>query len=155
MSKKRFSLLNPSEHFESFQANAEQLIKWELCFICQEESSSPLTCPANSTSDRDGTRGYSTVIANLTNFKGIGKLPASLQVRIQRENLLQDLIQNKAKFHKSCIAMIVITMSERARGEKRRTCLRKAYSQLQVHVRDLLRKILHQLVFSVRNLRLK
>ena len=102
MSKKRFSLLNPSEHFESFQANAEQLIKWELCFICQEESSSPLTCPANSTSDRDGTRGYSTVIANLTNFKGIGKLPASLQVRIQRENLLQDLIQNKAKFHKSC-----------------------------------------------------
>jgi hypothetical protein len=102
MSKKRFSLVNASENFHNFQVNVDQVINWDLCFICQEESStSPLICPASSTSD-DGTRGYSTVIDNLKNFKAIGKLSALLKVRIDRENVLQDLIQNKAKFHKSC-----------------------------------------------------
>ena len=101
MSKKRFSFLNASEHFNVFQDNTDQVINWELCFICQEESSGQLVCPANSTSD-DGFRGYSTVVDNLEKFNTIGKLPATLKRRIEKRDLVQELIKNKSKLHKSC-----------------------------------------------------
>ena len=102
MSKKKFELVDPSRTFEGIHSsNRVNETDWNLCFICQQETSSKLECPANSR-QTDKEVGYVKVADQLKDFSSIGELPESLQVRVESGDLLHSLKEHEAKFHKTC-----------------------------------------------------
>ena len=66
--KKEFYIakyLNAAKHFQGIQEwNARPDTNWDLCFICQENSTAKLICPANSSSD-DGLKSYENILHKL------------------------------------------------------------------------------------------
>ena len=97
MSKKHFALLDIGSQFETKQTKST---RWELCFIFQEEKSEALICPDNSTRN-EGPKSYKNIAENLLKFQQIQQRPKSLFTRINGDSLDEDVIENKAKFHKT------------------------------------------------------
>ena len=54
-------------------------IDWSLCALCQEPSSKPLHCPANSKRTDIGA-GYGTLGDNLKSFLQLGNRPLPLDI---------------------------------------------------------------------------
>lgn len=102
MSKKKIELVDLSRTFEGIQSsNRVNETEWNLCFICQQETSSKFECPANSR-QTDKEVGYVKVADQLKDFSSIGELPESLQVRVESGDLLHSFKEHEAKFHKTC-----------------------------------------------------
>lgn len=82
---------------------ALQLIDWNLCFICEKSSTDPLLCPANSTRLDRGS-GYKTFLENIIEFRKFGEVPFNADRRLEKAsiNSVDDLLNLKAKWHKSC-----------------------------------------------------
>ena len=100
MSKKKFELVDPSRTFAQQSNNRVKETNWNLCFICQQETSSKLECPANSR-HTDQEAVYVKIADQLKDFSSIGELPESLHARVESEDLLQSFIKCNAKFHKT------------------------------------------------------
>ena len=100
MSKKKFEIVDASEHFDNRQSTPQET-NWDICFICQKKSSTPLICPVKNKTT-SGFQGYYSVINNLRNFEEIQQLPRSLTELLRTENLTNLLIEREAKFHKAC-----------------------------------------------------
>ena len=52
---------------------------WSRCFLCQEDSTEVLQCPAESSHGTQGA-GYSTITDLLKGFSAIGCLPKKLNL---------------------------------------------------------------------------
>ena len=97
-------------------------INWELCVICQKQTSESLTSPTLSRRHDIG-RGYKSLAENLFKFNELGKLPKSLQLnRIDEgQGIEAALIDNDAKWHHTCILNYNKTMLQRAEKKKEET----------------------------------
>ncbi len=114
-------LLNAAQHFEILhQRNTQIDTNWDLCFICQESSTSQLVCPAKNTSD-DRAKSYQNIIQNLEGFSVLGELPDSLESRFNQPSLIDKFIEKNAKFHKTCKNRYDGYHYERA-CKKKKTC---------------------------------
>ena len=73
---------------------------WELCVICQEQTTESLTSPAHS-KRQDIGRGYKSLAANLVKFNELGKLPRTLQLeRIDEgQGIEAAMVANEANLH--------------------------------------------------------
>ncbi len=95
-------MLNAAEHFQGIQEwNVRPDTNWDLCFICQENSTAKLICPANSSSD-DSLKSYENILHNLQNFADLEELPVPLQSRFNEPHLIHKFINKSATFHKAC-----------------------------------------------------
>ena len=112
---KRFKLVDATVASTSQQAAHTN---WELCVICQEQTTESLTSPAHS-KRQDIGRGYKSLAANLVKFNELGKLPRTLQLeRIDEgQGIEAAMVANEAKWHHTCMLRYNNTMLRRA--EKR------------------------------------
>ena len=99
MSKKKFELVDPSRTFAQQSNNRVKETNWNLCFICQQETSSKLECPANSR-HTDQEAVYVKIADQLQDFSSIGELPELLHVRVESGDLLQSFINVTRNFIK-------------------------------------------------------
>ncbi|GFO12305.1 hypothetical protein PoB_003881000 [Plakobranchus ocellatus] len=78
-------------------------IDWNLCALCQEPSSKPLNCPAQSKRTDSGA-GYVTLGDNLKNILQLGKRPLSIDIaRLDEgDGIGNTLARNHAQWHTSC-----------------------------------------------------
>lgn len=103
------------------QASAQVVVTdWSKCFLCQEDSTEVLQCPAES---RRGTQGagYSTIADLLMGFSAIGCLPKTLNLsRLDDgEGVEATLKKHKARWHDSCRLRYNKTQLRRAEKRKR------------------------------------
>ena len=112
---RRFKLVDATVASTSQQAAHTN---WELCVICQEQTTESLTSPAHS-KRQDIGRGYKSLAANLVKFNELGKLPRTLQLeRIDEgQGIEAAMVANEAKWHHTCMLRYNNTMLRRA--EKR------------------------------------
>ena len=62
------------------QTSAQTVVTdWSKCFLCQEDTTEVLQCPAESRRGRQGT-GYSTITDLLEGFSVIDSLPKTLNL---------------------------------------------------------------------------
>ena len=115
MSLKRFKLVDTTVASTSQQAVQTN---WELCVICQEQTTESLTSPAHS-ERQDTGRGYKSLADNLVKLNELGELPRTLQLdRIDEgQGIEAALVANEAKWHHTCMLRYNNTMLRRA--EKR------------------------------------
>jgi hypothetical protein len=78
-------------------------IDWTLCALCQEPSSQPLQCPANSKRTDVGA-GYDSLGDNLEKFQSLGAQPIAVDIAQldDGDGISQTLAKNSAKWHSSC-----------------------------------------------------
>ena len=75
---------------------------WSLCILCQDpEESEPLKCPLNAPGKGDKSIPYQTFLDRVRCFKELDVLPLPL-THFPANIEVQDLVQNKAKWHKIC-----------------------------------------------------
>ena len=76
---------------------------WELCLLCQKETSDDLMCPAKSRRTDTGS-GYSTLAANLVKFEELGTLTRTLQLdRLDEGHGIEAaMVLNNGHWHKPC-----------------------------------------------------
>lgn len=91
---------------------------WEICFICQTETTEALTCPARS--KRQTISGYKTIAASLQGFEACGALPDTVQIsRLDDGRGIETTLQDhEAKFHDSC--RLKYNKTELGRAQKRK-----------------------------------
>ena len=91
---------------------------WNLCIICQAETSENVNCPALS-NRKDVGSGYKSIAVHLHRFGELGLLPRTLQLdRLDDpDDIDEALATEKASWHPSCRAQYNTTKIKRA--EKR------------------------------------
>ena len=80
-------------------------LDWTKCILCQESTSEPLQCPANSRrSDIECGTGYHSLAANIVQFSEIDSLLIHINIKKLDEGngIAQTLMQRSAKWHKTC-----------------------------------------------------
>ena len=105
------------------QATKTQRIEntaWEICIVCKDNTSEVLQCPAES-SRSDAGVGYVRFEENFMRFKELGVLPVKIEVeRLDNgSGISNNLLKNKAKWHKSCNLKFNSTKLERAEKKRR------------------------------------
>eukprot|EP00794_Sanderia_malayensis_P001934 gene1934-2198_t len=93
---------------------------WERCIICQDNPSEVLQCPADS-SRSDAGVGYIRFEENFTRFDELGALLVKIEAKRldNGSSISKTLLENKAKWHKSCNFKFNSTMLERAEKKGR------------------------------------
>ena len=102
------------------QTSAQVLVTdWSKCFLCQEDSTEVLRCPAKSLCGTGA--GYSTIADLLRGFSAIGHLPKTLNLsRLDDgEGIEVTLKKHKARWHDSCRLGYNKTQLRRAEKRKR------------------------------------
>lgn len=90
---------------DSLPTQVSGSLDWSRCVLCQDTSSEPLQCPFDTKrSDVDQGIGYQTLACNIVKFHEFGCLPMQLDLAQLDEGygIEETLIQNRAKWHKSC-----------------------------------------------------
>ena len=103
------------------QTSAQTVVTdWSKCFLCQEDTTEVLQCPAESRRGRQGA-GYSTITDLLEGFSVIDSLPKTLNLsRLDDgEGVEVTLKEHKAKWHDSCRLRYNKTELQRAEKRKR------------------------------------
>ena len=77
---------------------------WDICCICQNQSSTPLQKSTNAKKLEDAGAGYKTLAENLFAFheKQCTDLPSFVEEHCSVNEIQQLLVQNEACWHKSC-----------------------------------------------------
>lgn len=85
------------------QGSHHTALNWDMCIICQSDSTEKLQCPAESKRSDVGA-GYQSLIDILPKFQAVDALPSHMEIVLLREGtgLLNTLTSHKAKWHKSC-----------------------------------------------------
>ena len=74
---------------------------WKLCLICQKATKEVLKCPLNASGSMNPSTPYETFLERSAKFRELNRLPVPLGHL--RENInAEDLVENKASWHKSC-----------------------------------------------------
>ena len=90
---------------------------WRKCVICQENKSETLKCPLNAVSG-EKTESYVSFMDNVSAFRNLGSLPARLY--FDEDLTVQNLVQNKAAWHKSCRVKFSKEKLERAKSKRKK-----------------------------------
>ena len=92
---------------------------WNLCLLCQDDNEEQLQCPADSKRSNIGA-GYVTLSENLIKFNEIGCLPKSVNLNALDDGtgIANTLVQNHAKYHKSCYLRYNSTMLKRVQKQQ-------------------------------------
>ena len=87
----------------SSKKSAAATTNWEICVLCQAETSESLTSPACS-KRQDVGRAYKALAENLMKFDALGTLPRTLQLdRIDEgQGIEAAMVANEAKWHQTC-----------------------------------------------------
>jgi hypothetical protein len=80
--KKVCKIVKPCEQDCSLteSQNVARQIRWNLCILCQEKSSEPLVCPANS-KRKDIGSGYKSLSDSLSQFNELDVRPFSFDIK--------------------------------------------------------------------------
>lgn len=89
---------------------------WELCCICQDSKNEALKCPLASNEQDHYEQSYGTFLANLCEFRNLDALP--LEVKFTERQTVFNLVENRAKWHKSC--HLKFSQSKLDRAKKKR-----------------------------------
>lgn len=73
---------------------------WRVCVICQKETSECLKCPLNAVGRDDNSQPYENFLQSVKEFRKMNCLPVTLY--FDEATSVDDLITNKASWHKSC-----------------------------------------------------
>ena len=95
------------------RSQVDEPIKWNICILCQKDTSETLICPAR----KDGV-GYKYVAENLKSFFEIGERPLCtpvLRLLMNKIELETAFRTNHACWHKSCRSRIGTTVLLRKR----------------------------------------
>ena len=116
MANRSFKILEGS--LSTSSSSISTPTNWNLCIICQAETSENLNCPALSNRKDVGSR-YKSIAAHLRRFGELGLLPRTLQLdRLDDgDGIEETLTKHKASWHPSCRARYNTTKLKRA--EKR------------------------------------
>ena len=99
MPKRKFELVSiPQEPIDEGQ------LEWNSCFLCQKVTNEKLILPGNSKC-KDKVIGYKTLAEDLKRLSDISSLPFPVGFGLHGrtlEDVLSLLVNNEAKFHKSC-----------------------------------------------------
>ena len=87
---------------------------WTLCAICQQTSSEHLKCPLNARGSGDKSIAYESFLTRVNEFRELNQLPVPLVEGIT----VNDLITNRAMWHKSCHFKFSQDRLERARRKR-------------------------------------
>ena len=123
---KVYKMMDPLE--PSTSTHCEQT-DWNMCVLCQENTSEVLHCPAESKRNTQGA-GYKT-IANLPEgFSKAGCLPRTINLsRLDDGESIEETFQkHKAKWHDSCRLQYNKTKLQRAEKRKRSIDAEDCYS---------------------------
>ncbi len=88
-------------------------MNWDLCIVCQKNSSEKLRCPAHCASDQAPADVYSAFLQNVENFRELNALP--VDVNFGEHGTVQAFVQHSASWHKQCHQKFNNSMLERAR----------------------------------------
>uniref|UniRef100_UPI00358E26DF uncharacterized protein isoform X2 n=1 Tax=Myxine glutinosa TaxID=7769 RepID=UPI00358E26DF len=88
---------------------------WSACVICQDTCSEGLRCPLN-VRGTDQDKVYATFLANVNAFRELNRLPVNLS--FGDTLTVDDLIRNRAQWHKRC--HLKFNKSSLQRAEKKR-----------------------------------
>ena len=89
---------------------------WTLCVICQKQRSEDLKCPMKSTLSEDAPDVYSNFLQNVDDFRATDALPVIIKFGPDVNSTT--LIENKAKWHKSC--HLKFSKSKLVKAQKRK-----------------------------------
>ena len=94
-------------------------MNWERCIICQKETREPLRCPLNSSSGTidDNKQVYTVLLKNIEEFRSINWCPAEL-INFE-EMTVENLVDQRASWHKSCHLKFSTSKLETAKSKKR------------------------------------
>ena len=99
MPKRKFELVRlPEESFD------EKQLEWNSCFLCQKVTNEKLILPGKSKS-KDKVTGHKTLAEDLKRLSDISSLPFPVSLGLHErtfEDILSLLVDNEAKFQKSC-----------------------------------------------------
>ena len=117
---KNFRLLDARHGGPSTTVTSINQTDWNLCVLCQKDTTEPLHCPADSKRNTGGS-GYQTLADNLLRFSEIDCLPKSLDMsRLDDGEGIESTLQHhKAKWHDSC--RLKYNKTQLTRAEKRKT----------------------------------
>ena len=103
----------------SSKKSAAAATNWDICVLCQAETSESLTSPACS-KRQDVGRAYKALAENLMKFDELGTLPRTLQLdRIDEgQGIEAAMVANEAKWHQTCKLRYNNTMLQRAEKRK-------------------------------------
>lgn len=115
MSSKKFEL--KGDTLKASTSQSTTTIDWDLCVICQQNTSESLISPLQSKRKSVG-KGYHSLAENLMKFKELGNLPKTLQSQLdtidEGQGIETALVTNKAKWHKTCVLRYNNQMLQRA-----------------------------------------
>ena len=87
---------------------------WQLCFICQKNTNEELKCPLKIHGSGDKSAPYKSFLDRVKIFKEVSSLPLPLS-HLEDNTGLDDLVANRASWHKSCYGKFSNDKIERAR----------------------------------------
>ena len=99
---------------DSYTSNMD----WNMCLICQEMSKEPLKCLLKAEATRDKTETYGSFLKNVHTFRAMDMLQVVLD--FGEDMTVDDLVQNRGAWHKSCYVKFSKEKLERAIKERSR-----------------------------------
>lgn len=69
---------------------------WTRCIVCQQQTAEVLRCPLKAAGAGDKSEAYASFLENVNEFRDLNQLLAN------REMDVYQLVQQEAKWHKSC-----------------------------------------------------
>lgn len=94
---------------------------WQLCLICQKTSSEDLKCPLNVHGSGDKSAPYRSFLDRVKMFRELSSLPLPLN-HLEGNIALDDLVANRASWHKSCYSKFGNDKIERVRKRAATDC---------------------------------
>lgn len=92
---------------------------WNLCIVCQKETSEALKCPLESRDPSGKTDAYVSFLSNVQEFRDMDELPTSLC--FSSDITAADFEAHSARWHRSC--MLKFNNSKLERAKKRHILL--------------------------------
>jgi len=71
---------------------------WNICLICQENTTEPVICPLNS--GTSNISPYSSFLDSVNSFRALGMLPVEL--KFGEDMTVNELVENQGVWHRSC-----------------------------------------------------
>ena len=116
---KLMKLVDPSEP----HAEKSRVIQWELCILCQQNTTEKVQFPSQRKGEQGEVSGYWTLAENLLELNQLGLLPRTINVDALDEGhgVEAAFIAHNACWHRSCMLMYNNTKLERARKRPKDT----------------------------------
>lgn len=93
------------------------VMDWTLCIVCQQQILEAVRCPLNTDGSGDKHEAYSSFLSNVNEFRKLNQLP--VQLSFGQEMDVDQLVRNKAMWHKSCHLKFNASKLQRARKRER------------------------------------